>query len=478
MANLSNLLSVSQPKGMWISIIQAFEGATKNYVLAIILLTVVIRVVWAIVETFSKYSQQKMAASQAEMQPEIEKLKAKYASQPQVLQQKQNELYRKHMGKGYYGGCIMTLVVLVLNLVIFFTLFSGLNAMAGYKMASGYDKLKYDYINTISVTNEYLGVDDSSTPENEREIRAEIFKDNSSLEYRIVEKEETDGTTKKYIQLVKKGGTDTILEEIEYKTDFTVTTPPATAGENEVVTPSNTVALEIIHKIFPVDEDGNYDKTKDILLSHTLRVDSEGNPVLDKDGNQIYDDVYLSSAVQSVAMNLISSTYESTKDSFLWIQNIWQPDSPTSKQIVSYGQIKNAIGKKNIQDGEEAIYNAFMPSLKEIKDKGNGLFLIPVLCVLFSMLSIYINSLYNKIKYKKKGLPAPKTSKAMLIIMPVILGLFALLYNSVFAIYMLTGQIVSTILSPLQLMIIDKILDKKENKKKEEIVTVDYARKF
>ena len=68
MANLSNLLSVSQPKGMWISIIQAFEGATKNYVLAIILLTVVIRVVWAIVETFSKYSQQKMAASQAEMQ--------------------------------------------------------------------------------------------------------------------------------------------------------------------------------------------------------------------------------------------------------------------------------------------------------------------------------------------------------------------------------------------------------------------------
>ncbi len=477
MANLSNLLSVSQPKGMWISIIQAFEGATKNYVLAIILLTVVIRVIWAVVETFSKYSQQKMAASQAQMQPEIEKLKAKYASQPQVLQQKQNELYKKYMGKGYYGGCIMTMVVLILNLVIFFTLFSGLNAMAGYKMASGYDKLKYDYINAISVTESYLGEDDASTPENEREIKAEIFKDNSSLEYRIVEREETDGTTKKYIQLVKKGETDAVLEEIEYKTDFAVTTPPAVEGEDEVVTPSNTVALEIIHKIFPIDAEGNYDQSKDILLSHTLRVDSEGNPVLDAEGNQLYDDVYLSSAVQSVAMNLISNTYESTKDSFLWIQNIWQPDSPTSKQIVSYGQIKSAFGK-SIQEGEETIYNAFMPDLKKIKDKGNGLLLIPVLCVLFSMLSIYINSLYNKIKNKKKGLAAPKTSKVMLIIMPVILGLFALLYNSVFAIYMLTGQIVSTILSPLQLLIVDKILDKKEDKKKTEVVTVDYARKF
>lgn len=474
MANLGNLLSVSQPKGMWISIIQAFEGAVKNYVLAIILLTVVIRVIWAFVETFSKYSQQKMTSSQSQMQPELEKLKVKYANQPQVLQQKQNELYKKYMGKGYYSGCIITMVVMVLNLVIFFTLFSGLNAMAGYKMASGYDKLKYDYINSINLTQTYLGEDDPLTSENERVQRAEIFEDYDSLVFKIVEREEV-----KYIQLVKvEGESETVLQEIEYKTDFSITTPPTLPEEEESVIESNTVALDIIRKIFPVNEEGNYDKEQDILLKHEKRVDESGEAILDKDGNEIYDDFYLSEGVQNVAMKLIGQTYNQTKESFLWIGNIWQPDSPTSSQIVSYSQIQSAIGKKNIQEGEEAIYNSFMPHLKAMNNKGNGLFLIPILCILFSMLSIYINSLYNKIKNKKKGLPAPKTSKAMMLVMPIILGLFALLYNSVFAIYMLTGQIVSTILSPLQLLIIDKIMDKKKKKQDVEINTVDYARKF
>lgn len=465
MANLSNLLSVSQPKGMWISIIQAFEGATKNYVLAIILLTVVIRVIWAVIETFSKYSQQKMTASQSKMQPELDKLKAKYGNQPQVLQQKQNELYKKHMGKGYYGGCVMTLVVMILNLVIFFTLFSGLNSMAGYKMASSYENLKYDYINAVNVTQSFLSQDVISSPEN-------YFKEGSieKLEYRIEEKND-----KKYISLYYDE--DELIFE-EYKTDFSSTTPAEEEGGDDVVIPSNTNALAIIHKIFPVDEEGNYDKSQDTLLSHTQVLDDEGHPVLDKEGNEVYNDVYLSEAVQSVVMKLITQTYDQTKESFLWIQNIWQPDSPSSSQIVSYSTIESSIGKKNIEEGEEEIYNAFMPSLKEIKNKGNGLLLIPILCILFSMLSIYINSLYNKIKNKKKGLPAPKTNKIMMFVMPIILGLFALLYNSVFAIYMLVGQIVTTILSPVQLIIIDKILDKKEGKKKEEVVTVDYARKF
>ena len=472
MAYLSNLLSVSEPSGLWITIIKAFEGATKNYVLAIILLTVVIRLVWAVIETFSKYSQQKMTVSQAQMQPELEKLKVKYANQPQVFQQKQNELYKKYMGKGYYGGCIMTLVVMILNLVIFFTLFSGLNAMAGYKMGSGYENLKYEYINAVNVASEYIDEDPT--------VNASIFENYDELEFRLIEREQTDGTTKKYIQLIRKSepADGVALKEIEYKTDFSEIIPAADEGAEPTVKTSNKVALEIIHKIFSIDEEGNYDKSQDILLRHTAKVDEEGNPVLDKEGNPVYDDLYLSQAVQNVVMKKIASTYEETKDSFLWIENIWQPDSPSSKPIVSYDQIKNALGKKNVQEGEQQIYNAFMLDLKEMKNKANGILLIPILCILFSMLSIYINSLYNKIKNKKKGLPPPKTSKVMLIVMPIILGLFALLYNSVFAIYMLTGQIVSTILSPLQLMIIDKIIDKKKAKKEADVVTVEYARKF
>ena len=69
MAFLSNILSVAQPTGAWISIIKAFESGVGNYILAIILLTVVIKVIWSVFDTVNKYSTQKMTAIQSQMQP-------------------------------------------------------------------------------------------------------------------------------------------------------------------------------------------------------------------------------------------------------------------------------------------------------------------------------------------------------------------------------------------------------------------------
>ena len=98
---------------------------------------------------------------------------------------------------------------------------------------------------------------------------------------------------------------------------------------------------------------------------------------------------------------------------------------------------------------------------------------------------IYYGSMKDKfvvrmeIKSKKKGIEPVKqqNGKIMMVVIPILLGIFALFYNSVFAIYMLVGQLVSLILSPLQLMIIDKIIDNK-SKKEENKVIVDYSRKF
>ena len=66
MAILSTLLAVSEPTGFWETIIRAFDKVCNNYVLAVIFLTVVIRVIWAIVDTYSKYNQQKNERYSAE----------------------------------------------------------------------------------------------------------------------------------------------------------------------------------------------------------------------------------------------------------------------------------------------------------------------------------------------------------------------------------------------------------------------------
>ena len=460
MANLNSLISaIKEPTGLWIDIIKAFEGGVKNYVLAIILLTIVLRVVWAVVDTIQKWSQQKQSLVQAKMQPELEKLKAKYANQPQVLQQKQNEVQKKYMGKGMLGSCLIMLVVMVLNLVIFFTLFSSLNAMASYKSVTSYEQIKYDYVNSLNVIDTYLDEGGDQTK----------FENYQNLSIKI-----EDGK----VYLLEN---DTTLSYVDYKTaeDFTTTEPVLNAetglqevdGEGNPVTQevTNKNILLLIQQYFDIDEQVNIAPNKNVVLTY------------EEDGTT--PKLYLSEAVQIVAMSQAEQTYEDTKESFLWIQNIWVADSPMTQSIAGYDSLVSQIGAGNVENGEQAVYNTFMPDLKAAKSTSNGFLILPLLCVLAAVLTTELSGIYNRRKNKKRGLPPPqKQGKVARILMPCLLGVFALFYNSVFAIYMLTGQLVSAALLIPQLMIVDKIVDQSNKKKQEQEdkqkVAVDYTRKF
>lgn len=466
MAFLSNILSVAQPTGAWIGIIKAFESGVGSYVLAVILLTVVIKVIWSIFDTVNKYSTQKMTAVQSQMQPEMEKLEAKYAKQPQVLQQKKNELQQRYMGKSQMGSCFITLIIMALNMVIFFTLFSGLNTMASYKIASNYDNLKYTYANCLKVADKYLG-DEISDDEKL------VFADYENLKF-VIEGEGEEKTIS-LVQMVGENENVLATSKYLYQEDFTstITVPPAEEGgeaTEKQVTNQNIIAL--IQKYIPVYEEGEEFGSKEILLK-TYTVEGE-------DGQPVEVKLYLSEALQNVAMKNVVADYDNSQEGFLWIKNIWVADSPLEKSVNSYNSVKNSLGKKGYEEGEEEIYNAFMTDLKEERSQTNGYYILPVLCVLVAIGTMAVTNLYNKLKNKKKGLPPmKKNAKWTQFIVPAIMGLFALLYNSVFALYILVGQIVSTLVLPLQLLIIDKILDKKEEKKIEETKpTIDYSRKF
>ena len=490
MAILSALLSVSEPSNsFWIAIIRAFEAVTNNYVLAIIFLTVVIRIIWSVVDIFGKHSQRKMTKMQERMKPELEKLKVKYASQPQVLSQKQNELNRKYMDRSYYVGCFITLIVMVLNMVIFFTLFAGLNTMSAYKISVNYDNLKTNYANCIRVVDNYL--DDNSTDVNQVYDK---FVNYQNLAFIVNESEQ-----QKTISLVEyqtdeggnyildEGGnrlytTLHIEEYLEFE-EFASSETQVVEGEEQTVEiPANQNIVTIIERIFPTYSEGETEGSKEIIISQTPALDENGQVITDENGEIVYNNLYLSTAVQNVAMRHIETEYEDTKESFLWIENIWIADSPTSQSIQSFSSLRGSLGKY-IQDGqeenEEKIYNAFMLDLRESKGRANGYYILPILIVLVSVLTIVINNLLAKRKSKLQGMDRAQTGamKWMQIIIPILLGIFALFYNSVFAVYMLTGQIISAIIAPLQNLILDKI-DQKKQQKKEKEVEVDYRRKF
>ena len=90
-----------------------------SYGLAIILLTVLIKL---LVYPLTKKQLQSMKAMQR-IQPQLQKLQEKYKNNPQVLQQKMMELYQKE-GANPMSGCLPMLIQMPILMGMYYTLYS------------------------------------------------------------------------------------------------------------------------------------------------------------------------------------------------------------------------------------------------------------------------------------------------------------------------------------------------------------------
>ena len=90
-----------------------------NYGLAIILLTVLIKL---LVYPLTKKQLQSMKAMQR-IQPQLQKLQEKYKNNPQVIQQKMMELYQKE-GANPMSGCLPMLIQMPILMGMYYTLYN------------------------------------------------------------------------------------------------------------------------------------------------------------------------------------------------------------------------------------------------------------------------------------------------------------------------------------------------------------------
>lgn len=95
-------------------IIEFFYGVTHSYGMAIILLTVLIKVVLYPLTIKQINSMREMA----KIQPLIKELQQKYKNNPQELNKKTMELYKEH-GVNPFGGCLPMLVQLPILWILF-----------------------------------------------------------------------------------------------------------------------------------------------------------------------------------------------------------------------------------------------------------------------------------------------------------------------------------------------------------------------
>lgn len=136
------------PNGFWPSIIGGLQSFLGSYGVAIILLTIVIKILLLPTDYLQRKSSMKMTKIQKAMQ----EVQAKYGDNKEKLNQKQMEIF-KAGGGNPITSCLGTLLSVVLSLVVFMTLLTGLNDAKNSVTVQQYDLIREAYyeVNTTDV---------------------------------------------------------------------------------------------------------------------------------------------------------------------------------------------------------------------------------------------------------------------------------------------------------------------------------------
>lgn len=185
---------------------------------------------------------------------------------------------------------------------------------------------------------------------------------------------------------------------------------------------------------------------------------------------------YENSVIEQSQIKVVEK-YSQIKDSFLWIKNIWRPDSAFVSEIPSFNDFKGVSGNTNVTEAE---YNLVMDKLLNNYNNSNqvnGYFILAVIVAAVSFLSQWLTKKLSQPKAKRGEVVVqqPGSAKVLTMILPIIMFIFAMTSNSVFSLYMITNTAITTALTPVITSISNRIEDKKEQQRKEAI-KVDYRR--
>ncbi len=172
-------------------------------------------------------------------------------------------------------------------------------------------------------------------------------------------------------------------------------------------------------------------------------------------------------AVNSAKVAVGKYYQENIQESFLWIKNVWRPDTWVSimadANTFKNGGMGNAALDKSApfdEDKYNVIYSAVVESTpgyfashddngKVISSKSgwNGLLILPICSMALAFLSSLITKKQTQTKTKDGEVneqdPNAQSAKMMMWLMPIMLGVFGFIYTAAFAIYMVANSLLS-----------------------------------
>ena len=199
----------------------------------------------------------------------------------------------------------------------------------------------------------------------------------------------------------------------------------------------------------------------------------KNDPIFQTNANYFYE------ATDEAEAAMLAS-WSDAKESWLWVQNLWVADAPTSP-IPSYDKLVSSSSDGNYDDYIEANidkeeYTRIANSVLEHSDRAhNGFLIITIMVGVLSFLSQWIADLHTKLRNKKAQKlakaadPSEKTMKIMKIILPLIMVGFAFSSSTCFGLYLVASSIASIAFGEIIALIVNK-LTKKQQAEVEEVL--------
>lgn len=418
----------------------------SSVVWGIVLFTVILKLITLPFDFFSRASMRKNSLKMEEMRPELEKLQKQYANDKNLYSQKMMALYKKN-GYSMFGACLPTIITLVIFIV----------AINGFTAYSQYQNRQYFYDMSVSYNNViYAGFELDESDNKYITRNGEEFIINDTALYNAYKQ----NNAKTVVTGVKGEENFDIFVDVN-QNNLVVYTENGYVKYNRYFEVSGeTVTFGSIS--YSVIEEGLDDKSPLATEENNYLKTYDG-----KDYQTVKGEMSAEQFIVDIRQTMSAKTFEKENTGFLWVKNVWVPDSATKHPVESdWGKFKqtHAYPAESNDIGQDD-YNNLIAKLGDKTTAPNGYFILVALTAGISLLMQLVMSKSQKAQMELQTVDGQgaQTQKMMMWMMPIMMAIFAFMYTAAFSIYI----IISSIISIGTTFLINFIVDRKFKKEKE-----------
>ena len=424
--------------------------------LGIIVFTVILKLITLPLDIYSRVSTKKMALKQEAMKPELEKLQRQYANNKELYNQKMQALYKKQ-GVSMLSSCL-PMIVTVIFFIIVINQFTAYSNYTNLSMINGMAGAYTDYIVNYNETsgNNVLNVVEQSVRYGD-EGEDENGVEKNTIVYHVTVKDEA------VYSLTELSAYGIEMREEDGSYSFFATDLNRLGELIEKYKEKGFDADKIVGSRLIKTDEGYAINSAIIAAGDEDKV----NAAVSADVADFAFKLYIEDNILDGAREAAAEVYRKEAPSFLWVKNLWVPDLPWRHPVfAAFSEYSfRDINPLRLSDNENA-FDEITYNLSEEKNAPNGYLILVVLSIGIMLLSQLIMQKTQKTQMELSSVDGQgaQTSKMMMWMMPIMFGVFAFIYNASFSIYM----IVSSGLSTVSTLVINKIVENRFRKKAEE----------